>query len=61
MTNGDKIRSMTDEERAHEIGRIGRNICDMVENCENDLNCYKCRLQWLRKEADEDDSGGTRD
>lgn len=51
MTNGDKIRSMTDEELAHEISRIDRRICDTVEICEKDINCYDCRVKWLKQEA----------
>ena len=53
-SNADRIRQMTDEELAHEIGRIGRSICNTVENCENDINCYACRLQWLKQEVSED-------
>ena len=50
-SNGDRIRQMTDEELASEMGS---SICEKVENCENDLDCDVCRLQWLQKEADED-------
>lgn len=50
-SNGDRIRQMTDEELALEIRS---SICEKVENCENDLNCYKCRLEWLKQEVSED-------
>jgi len=53
MTNGDKIRAMTDEELALEIRS---SICEKVENCENDLNCYKCRFEWLKQEVSEDET-----
>lgn len=49
MTNGDKIRSMHDEELATEI---------RSSICENDLDCYKCRLQWLKQEVNTDDDKG---
>ena len=51
-TNADRIRQMADEELALEIRS---SICEKVENCENDLDCYKCRLQWLKQEVSEDD------
>ena len=50
-TNADRIRQMTDEEL---VSEISRSICENVENCENDLNCYDCRLQWLKQVANED-------
>lgn len=45
MTNGDKIRSMTDEE-------LVDIICCQYKECK-DLNgeCNKCLLDWLRQEA----------
>ena len=59
MTNADKIRSMTDEELAnmlnmHECGRdcpvgeFDKHKCYMHESC------YNCWLDWLKKEADND-------
>ena len=52
MTNGDKVRSMSDKELAEVI----KNPCDIghhipTEWCA-DINCgYQCSLDWLRKEA----------
>lgn len=51
-SNGDRIRQMTDEELASEIKS---SVCEKVENCENDLDCYKCRLLWLKQEVSEDE------
>lgn len=55
-SNGDKIRAMTDEELAHEINGIDRRICNKVEICEKDINCYACRLEWLKQEVSEDET-----
>ena len=51
MTNAERIRNMTDEELAREINKIDRRICDTVENCENDINCYACRLKWMKQDV----------
>jgi len=59
MTNGDRIRHMTDEELADFFNRI--MLC-----CSNDASCSMCPIfngcaqnvmcveKWLRKEAEED-------
>ena len=59
MTNGDKIRQMTDdEELLRAIGTdcyrcIYRNgQCDSGEG----EGCYAGNLEWLRKEANEEDA-----
>ena len=54
MTNGDKIRSMSDEELAE---RFYMFLCvhfldDKVE-CKDD-GCRKCWMKWLREEAEDD-------
>ena len=55
MTNGDRIRSMLDEELAEFIG------CDpMHDICPNNCNddwdrpCKVCVLDWLKKEANDE-------
>lgn len=63
MTNGDKVRSMTDEQLAERFGfeecrdsRYGY-ICPAFQS--NDVSCGgECRqnfLMWLKKEVDMDD------
>ncbi len=55
MTNGDKIRQMTDEELASEFPH---DICSGitgVECREFDLPCYDCRVAWLKQEVKTDD------
>ena len=52
MTNGDRIRAMTDEELA---GSEFRNaICDDVPTCELGSgigDCMECRIKWLGSPA----------
>lgn len=53
MTNGDLIRSMSDEELAMSMtcpneNESEENICDKRE----DYNCYECLLKWLQSEAE---------
>ena len=52
MTNGDRIRQMTDEGLVREFSD---SICNIVENCEKDISCYDCKMQWLKQEVSEDD------
>lgn len=58
MTNGDKIRAMTDDEEL--LSAIGMSCYRCVYNnsgkcsCECNNGCYAGNLEWLRKEADED-------
>lgn len=53
MTNGDRIRRMTDEELAVEATAHG----GCPHNCETpddmDTDCVKCWLDWLRGEESE--------
>lgn len=55
-TNGDKIRSMTDEQLADAItadafcGKVTGEIAT-ISDC-SDRKCIDCVLQWLRKEAE---------
>ena len=55
MTNGDRIRSLKDEELASEFRS---SICEKIENCVNDLNCYDCRVKWLKQEVKTNDDKG---
>ena len=56
VTNGDKIRSMTDEQLADAItadafcGKVTGEIAT-ISDC-SDRKCIDCVLQWLRKEAE---------
>ena len=57
MTNGDRIRSMTDEELAvflymAELGDIdySKTFCDMCD--QTAFDCDDCRLHWIKKETD---------
>ena len=56
-SNADRIRAMSDEELAEHILVIKatKDYCNGDCNCliQKDKTCYKCRLEWLRKEADE--------
>lgn len=52
MTNGDKIRAMTDEELAQLLS-TGTFICEGLEDiCENMPGCEECRLTWLKAPAE---------
>lgn len=48
MTNGDKIRSMTDEEFAK--SKYVDNLCQPVK-CDFDIQCSECWLRWLEQEC----------
>lgn len=56
MTNGDKIRSMTDEELAEFIAqrRTCDTCCSELTRCITTANCKGGVLTWLRKEVSED-------
>ena len=51
ITNGDRIRAMTDEELAE---FITDDLCELL-NCESpcDGNCDRRMLEWLKQEATE--------
>ena len=53
MTNADRIRAMSDEELAENVivVRATKDYCQGV--CHKGMNCYECRLEWLKKEVDE--------
>lgn len=55
MTNGDRIRAMTDEEL---IAAFGGRICDVIpaEDCPGTDHtcCHSCLIKWLGSPAKED-------
>lgn len=64
MTNGDRIRLMSDEELADYAYKVLANYCCPPEReyatktC-NDMKaeCKKCWLDWLKKESDDEAHG----
>lgn len=58
MTNGDRIRAMTDEELVR--SRFGEVICDLIpyEFCKgSDIGCNVCKAKWLGSPAKEANDG----
>jgi hypothetical protein len=53
MTNGDKIRAMSDEELAKKLRCDSCLYQDMKSECESS-ECVHGILAWLRKEVSED-------
>lgn len=53
LTNGDRIRAMTDEELA-EFLSFGTRSCSGVDadECSRTDDCTECRLAWLKKPAE---------
>ena len=49
MTNGDRVRQMTDEELA-ELRVIGTHHCNIVRCEEHRGDCKECALAWLKEE-----------
>lgn len=56
LTNGDKIRAMTDEELATLISG-GDHICDRIPEwvCKG-AKCFDCCLAWLRSPVEESET-----
>jgi hypothetical protein len=53
-TNGDRIRSMTDEKLAEWLDcetETGCNVCSKHPT-QCDVDCYSGYLEWLKKEAE---------
>lgn len=55
MTNGDRIRSMTDEELMKSFGHY--TICGYIQEkqnewCETNGACGNCLLRWLKQPAE---------
>ena len=57
MTNGDRIRQMTDDELAAWI-TDGEQICDLCafDACLLESKCEKGVLKWLKQEVSEDET-----
>ena len=55
LTNGDRIRQMTDEELADWI-TDGHDLCDLCQfsTCRAEFECEKGVLEWLKQEVRED-------
>ena len=55
-TNADRIRSMSDEELAKLLldGCRGSKCDDQPENEWGSVNCYQCRMDWLKQPYKED-------
>ena len=52
MTNGDRIRQMTDDELADFLDGF---LCYQVGVCrKEEIDCAECNLQWLKQEVSED-------
>lgn len=57
ITNADRVRAMTDEELAKWIESLEPNKCpsdDWFDRCET-WTCKGCFLNWLKKEANDDE------
>jgi hypothetical protein len=58
MTNGDRIRHMTDEELAEILCfadcETGNTVCPAIDNRHCNGDCCGHFLRWLKKEVDED-------
>ena len=50
LTNGDRIRAMTDEELAEFLGTFTCSGVD-ADDCSRTDDCAECRLAWLKKPA----------
>ena len=57
MTNGDKIRQMTDEELTEWLAERGdcKTCAWYGKDCAKRGSCKRGIAEWLRKEANEDD------
>ena len=53
MTNGDRIRSMTDEEIAEVIWMICPTSGVNSKGCIN-VRCSQCWLEWLKQEVSDE-------
>lgn len=50
VTNGDKVRAITDEELASFLGDVD---CCNPGHCKPGMYCVKCWFNWLKAPADE--------
>ena len=49
QTNGDKIRAMSDEELVEHFGEFMPDDKFCTGICNEDHDCDKCRLEWLKQ------------
>lgn len=54
MTNGNRIRQMTNKDLAEYIRVFFPEVCP-PGNCPGEDSCYKCWLDWLKQEAEDDE------
>lgn len=57
MTNGDRIRAMTDEELVR--SRVGEILCEMIphDDCPGSaVRCKDCLIKWLGSPAEQEDT-----
>ena len=57
QTNADRIREMSDEELAELLlnGCTGGTLCeDQPQNEYGSVDCFACRMKWLRQPAEEE-------
>ena len=57
MTNGDRIRAMTDEELVR--SRVGEILCEMLpyDDCpDSHVRCKDCLIKWLGSPAEQEDT-----
>ena len=55
QTNADRIRAMSDEELAALLldGCRGAMCAEQPQNEYGSVNCYACRMKWLKQPAEE--------
>ena len=55
MTNADQIRAMSDEELAQLLvdGCRGSKCEEQPQNEFGSVNCFDCRMKWLKQPADQ--------
>lgn len=51
LTNGDKIRAMSDNELAEYLSEV--HYCPTFSICDATKNCYDCWAEWLRSPVEE--------
>ena len=59
QTNADRIRAMSDEELAELLldGCRGSKCDDHPQNEFGSVNCFQCRLTWLKQPAEDNKNG----
>lgn len=53
LTNGGKIRAMTDEELAEYLSNV--HYCPTPSPCDPTKNCKECWTEWLRSPVEDGD------